>query len=968
MIEPLAIQIKIEGDYTGNAGVLAWGATYASGYTTIKLAEVADAFPDAYKVGALIPWGIGDITGGADIKLGGGIDKKKAITVSIAYQCLLLQSLEAAMAPLYGWKIEIHAIDGVNDPKTIFTGVLTGRDLKTETEFDLTIESASISTPVLLGDLIQSATETKMSPVIFGNMYENEATGMAKYEVTTNTIEKYKCSDVGTDDETILATQSGYPYWIKTPTNNTKIRITSTIDGSLYISDSSNFATLYYTGGLVANVILLADELNYKYVKIYGGEDDGLCVPIKRIVKTLGVGLTIEAESIKTYDPAINVSIEFIRSEYEFKTDKLAKGFYGVANSAETLSPVIYTVDKTYNPLLSYLNATSTEISIPTEISNNERDVISITPQKIDANYVPLIAGNPPIVNLTGAPSGDDFVNGAFSNLKRGSSAGLIYINNATATAGASPSHIGFDIEEMNSNLWATDRGYCLYSFNGTPSTRQVVLYVLEIPQEPDEYFYNMDLAVQCYSMIDGVKTYNRIFGISSFSGEIINGVVNASYDNTPEGSSSIGCNQTFIRGTSKSRYIDESLYNTPPYFKINNYVDEESLRVINYPLQVDITKSINKSVLGTAKTIIGIAFSIENSLSGVYTVKFTPYGVEKAKTCDAIADTIFIPTIGRKHWDDEITDVLTQAEDIAESIKRCEIWDNTDVTNGYKTNADINTGTSYGGFECNPVIQKIGVASFQLEESKAKSDDALLMLSREHNMMLYDDKDGKFSLGLFDRLEGSITMRSIAQADIIGAPDINKYFSSDNIICEPVLSYNYDIGFERFKSTIEVTNVDKATYQDSYVAGINSTGDYKESIWELFKSLYTKVGKKIKQSSNSFEFKTIKDEQTAYAWLWRYGLMCDSDKLTIQVPYEDWYDVTFGEHIMVNLKFHTSNADRELIVTDYRISRKKAVVTITGVLLSATDLLTTPRIQELPLTASKKQDVDLNATKKQGV
>ena len=135
------------------------------------------------------------------------------------------------------------------------------------------------------------------------------------------------------------------------------------------------------------------------------------------------------------------------------------------------------------------------------------------------------------------------------------------------------------------------------------------------------------------------------------------------------------------------------------------------------------------------------------------------------------------------------------------------------------------------------------------------------------------------------------------------------------DIFCQPVIYYNKNTATNLYDSNMEVTNVDKDTFDTTYVSGSGISDGYKERIWGLARGLYMKYRIINEAPTSLTELDLIyRDEEAGY-YLYNWLYWQSRKRVSFTIPYglgKDWY---LTKRFKLLLPHQTDGSDMYCIV-----------------------------------------------------
>jgi hypothetical protein len=230
--------------------------------------------------------------------------------------------------------------------------------------------------------------------------------------------------------------------------------------------------------------------------------------------------------------------------------------------------------------------------------------------------------------------------------------------------------------------------------------------------------------------------------------------------------------------------------------------------------------------------------------------------------------------------------------------------------------------------------------------------------LCREFFLINYSDKDGNECVeALYKATSG--TAEALDLGDIMDRTRI-KVEPPDHkeIICQPVVKYNYDSASGEYQGKIEVTNASAPTYSASYVKGI-SDGDTAERIWNRCHVLWQMNRMVNDTPSELSDLKWANGVDGQKIATWYLEQMVEWQGLhiiTFPIAYDLGIAWEFGHRFTLQLPHQTNNVVMECIAQKLTYSTNAPhEILVEAVILNPVDFIDTVDWIETGNTGNQK-------------
>jgi hypothetical protein len=175
-------------------------------------------------------------------------------------------------------------------------------------------------------------------------------------------------------------------------------------------------------------------------------------------------------------------------------------------------------------------------------------------------------------------------------------------------------------------------------------------------------------------------------------------------------------------------------------------------------------------------------------------------------------------------------------------------------------------------------------------------------------------------------------TDEEITKDDIVGEIGQVQEPKSCDILCQPVLNYQYDASAEKFNRQMQVTNIAAPEWLSEYTPGFEDTDG--EVVWNRCKELYNKYGT-VEQVPSDFSDKKMIRTYTDALYHLTYKLdWMDKKRIPLTVKYSKGKDYAFAQRVMLRLSHQTDDNSREVMIESVKINKKNVSVNLKLVVL----------------------------------
>jgi hypothetical protein len=915
-----AVEIKLGAEYTEDAtlGLYTVAGTSYLRWSEAALTGVAESWADKI----ILKNGIGDIAATSDLSRGGNVAEYSGLNVIVANAESLMQSLKDLGINLIGLSATITEFVGIignsdSVSRTIFfTGIVENISWG-DTDLTIALKNSLYKRET---NLSRTNADGITTPVIFGNHYPPATKvidGVAVASDTINNLAKF----VRTIDT----------YDDKTYTNE---YFTGTFP-LIKIFPITTIGTTEYFIETNGNVTLTATTPEDTYVLIINGTDAK--GQIRQVMEFTPSGspdnhiaFSIKDVFLKELS-AINDDtrtwVQFIKIGRNYNIDSWpCKNFLRAEDGSITLIPELYSYDSAMNKF-----ARIADFGFTIKDSNNNALDIDGSQYTDDIDSVDSFIAYP--IKSLSLETDEDLFNwdGFHTELKI---ADGVY----SATAG---------IECTANSFINSERAYDKISTNYADHTSEVDLhqifnewihfYRFELPTIPFNAAYNkfylgiklgVNYASDYGTHLTSVDIFFRRFAYTKTTDNL------ALHRVTTNGG-------TIIDDIPDAYYSDSVSTNNLNYYKehpLNGVNSYEQLTGYTFFELTGITSIEEYSTL-----ILGGLYLHRSALlmEASPPVAFQTKIYEMCIICkldkQSIKKEIFSPLGGRIYddtWGSRKTQT-NQIDAIGDIIEHCNRLKNWTEIPGHTV---VNWGHAYSP---DALIKTSGSGSFDsanlnyltnqkaaieiIEESQATTTAIIKKLCDSFGLCSYIDENGYECVETLELINPSETITLTDQIGAIGDVDEPEI---QNIFCEPVVNYLYNLGSEKFDAVLKVTNIDAASWLAAYTPGYTLADG--EIVWNLCKALYTKYRQVETCPSEFSDQNCIADYATAVLYVKRKIAWMDKQRLpTITVAYSKGKNYNIYKHIKVQLPMHTDNESKECIIENITKSKNNGTVSI---------------------------------------
>lgn len=256
------------------------------------------------------------------------------------------------------------------------------------------------------------------------------------------------------------------------------------------------------------------------------------------------------------------------------------------------------------------------------------------------------------------------------------------------------------------------------------------------------------------------------------------------------------------------------------------------------------------------------------------------------------------------------------------------ETGENKNWGHEYPTAPLIDVSTNEGGLNFSElsILDNFKVRRQILNYEEMNSVDLLNSLCSDFFLVLSQDRaTGNERISFIGRRYQTAPTVTITLDDIIGPISVVKSQPEKAIFCEPVVRYNYNQATGKYDGLIQVRNASAETYDASYVTGL--TGPAAENAWNKAHLLWG-ITRKIETPPEQYtDKKWIYRADDAYwyldTWFYYMGAVdtadgvqkASRDRLGFTVSYSTGKDFFKGQHILLDLVYHTEGNPVECVI-----------------------------------------------------
>lgn len=256
------------------------------------------------------------------------------------------------------------------------------------------------------------------------------------------------------------------------------------------------------------------------------------------------------------------------------------------------------------------------------------------------------------------------------------------------------------------------------------------------------------------------------------------------------------------------------------------------------------------------------------------------------------------------------------------------ETGENKNWGHEYPTAPLIDVSTNEGGLNFSElsILDNFKVRRQILNSEEMNSDDLLNSLCSDFFLVLSQDRaTGNERISFIGRRYQTAPTVTITLDDIIGPISVVKSQPEKAIFCEPVVRYNYNQATGKYDGLIQVRNASASEYDASYVTGL--TGPAAENAWNKAHLLWG-ITRKIETPPEQYtDKKWIYRADDAYwyldTWFYYMGAVdtadgvqkASRDRLGFTVSYSTGKDFFKGQHILLDLVYHTEGNPVECVI-----------------------------------------------------
>lgn len=256
------------------------------------------------------------------------------------------------------------------------------------------------------------------------------------------------------------------------------------------------------------------------------------------------------------------------------------------------------------------------------------------------------------------------------------------------------------------------------------------------------------------------------------------------------------------------------------------------------------------------------------------------------------------------------------------------ETGENKNWGHEYPTTPLIDISTNEGGLNFSElsILDNFKVQRQILNVDEMNSDDLLNSLCSDFFLVLSQDRaTGNERISFIGRRYQTAPTVTITLDDIIGPISVVKSQPEKAIFCEPVVRYNYNQATGKYDGLIQVRNASAETYDASYVTGL--TGPAAENAWNKAHLLWG-ITRKVENPPEQYtDKKWIYRADDAYwyldTWFYYMGAVdtadgvqkASRDRLGFTVSYSTGKDFFKGQHILLDLVYHTEGNPVECVI-----------------------------------------------------
>ena len=245
-----------------------------------------------------------------------------------------------------------------------------------------------------------------------------------------------------------------------------------------------------------------------------------------------------------------------------------------------------------------------------------------------------------------------------------------------------------------------------------------------------------------------------------------------------------------------------------------------------------------------------------------------------------------------------------------------------------YPTAPLIDVSTNEGGLNFSElsILDNFKVRRQVLNVDEMNSVDLLNPLCSDFFLVLSQDRStGNERISFIGRRYQTAPTVTITLDDIIGPISVVKSQPEKAIFCEPVVRYNYNQATGKYDGLIQVRNASASEYDASYVTGL--TGPAAENAWNKAHLLWG-ITRKVEDPPEQYTDKNwIYRADDAYwyldTWFYYMGAVdtadgvqkASRDRLGFTVSYSTGKDFFKGQHILLDLVYHTEGNPVECVI-----------------------------------------------------
>ena len=287
--------------------------------------------------------------------------------------------------------------------------------------------------------------------------------------------------------------------------------------------------------------------------------------------------------------------------------------------------------------------------------------------------------------------------------------------------------------------------------------------------------------------------------------------------------------------------------------------------------------------------------------------------------------------TIGRKNPDDMIDNPV----DILEHIMRLQNWSEQDEIKNwgkeYPNKPLIDVSTSEGGFDYEDLE---GTKDFRparqiMEENNGWTDDIARSLCKAFFLVSYQNPTtGNECVSYMADKSLSNPSLTLTLNDILGSIEPVKSPVMKGIFTEPMIRYCKNNATGEYEKSIQITNTNAATFDSSYVIGLEGTT--AEMLWtraHVLREVYKQVEPLPRDMSDNDWI--VKDEDAVLyldtLLMWMGAINTDGTtggityepkkRISFTIPYSVGKDLFLTKHVKLQLPHQTNNAAIEGVI-----------------------------------------------------